>query len=488
MTLRQWKNILYFDLDRKKNLGNQIEEGITREIENGRLRAGMLLPGYRELAAYLGVSRNTIALVYAELGSKGILKSVKRKGTFVAEAMLNKNSLPKKIEHPKGCSFPFNNFTGDIINTEVPPGHWRIKVDDGYPDPKLAPSGRFVATYKQMAFRTTRQKKAEYNSGNSFKQLTSETCRWLQSRRSLNMDDRNLCLIISSRMALYMVAQVLLQKGDIVVVEEPGAAICWQTFQRAGAELFPIIVDNEGIRTDILERELQNKKIKAVYVTPGCQYPTTVTLSKPRRDHLLKLSEQYGFAIIETDNDHEFYYSPTITLPLATKNIEGNVIYIGNLSRMMAPLNLICCVAGPAAFIKSLSLLFYSIYQRADAVLELTVADMMRTDVIGRAARSSQRAYEKKRNNMASYIEKYLRPYVSYNLPDGGLSFWLTFDKKSNIENLRKRLSEQNIWLPPTNLVAYESISPNALRIGYASLSRSEAENTIIAIADYFKK
>ncbi|NLR76988.1 PLP-dependent aminotransferase family protein [Chitinophaga eiseniae] len=486
MAFRAWKNVLSFELDRqRKNLSQQIEDGIVHEISNGRLTPGMLLPGYRELASLLGVSRNTIAAVYTEMASKGILKSVRGKGTLIADHIPHQRDIAvRKVTHKQKLSFTFNEFNNEIITTEVPPGRWQVKVDDGFPDPKLAPSGKFVATYKLMSFRSTRQKKAEYNSGNSFRQLFLEAGRMLRTRRGLHIDDSNLCIIISSKMALYMIAQTLLQKGDVVAVEDPGGAICWQTFQRAGAMLLPVQVDSEGIRTDILERELQQKKIKAVYISPSCQYPTTATLSLQRRKHLIALSEKYGFAIIETDYNHEFSFDPSAPLPLASNNVEGNVIYLTNLSRMMAPLNLICCVAGPAAFIQSLHALYYSIYQRADAVLELTVADMMKTDIIGRAARASLREYRKKRDNMVAYIEKHLHPLVSANVPDAGLALWLIPDQRFNTDNIRKRLLEMDIWIPPANLIAYSKHPPNALRIGYASLSPRESINTIEAIAD----
>lgn len=487
-TLRQWRVILHLELNRKKNIREQIIEGIIQEIRKGRLLPGTLMPGSRELAGHLNVNRNTIIKVYQELAGMQIIKTIKRKGTFVTENPIPQNLPVPVIPKRPQPAFAFNNFTDSFLTAEIPPGHWQVRFDDGYPDPKLAPGGKFITMYKNLTFQNTRQKKSEYTSGNSYRQLVTEVSRMLRNRRGLNMDERHLCLMLSTRMALYMVTKTLLQPGDTVVVENPGSAFSWQTFERAGATLLPVDVDEKGICTDKLEMLCNKKKIKAVYIKPGCQYPTTVTLSQERRKQLLLLAEKFGFAIIETDFNYEFCYDETATLPLAAKSIEGNVIYITNLSRMMAPLNLIGCVAGPEAFMRSLQSLYYSIYQRADAVLEQTVADMMKLDIIGRHARASTRIYKKKRDAMAGFIDKYLHPHVNYHLPAAGLAYWLNFDQRHNIDTLRKRLSNVNVWIPPTNLVAYNNVPPNALRIGFAALTSREAEKGIIAISQAFRK
>ncbi|PWV45943.1 PLP-dependent aminotransferase family protein [Chitinophaga sp. S165] len=490
--LRRWNTILFFELDRTKIIHDQILNGIIREIKNGHLEAGMLLPSYRELANLLKVNRNTIAQVYEELTDRGILRTERRKGTFVSEGLLPKRNrlthlIASTVPSHSESNFSYNKFPEPIVSSEIPPGHWKIKFDDGYPDPHLAPSSKFISAYKRMSSRSTRQKKSDYDGGYSYYLLAREICNMLRNSRGLNLREENICTIHSTRMALYMVARVILLPGDNIVVEDPGSSISWQTFEQVGASLIPISVDDEGISTTRLEQICNEKKIKAVFVTPGCQYPTTVTLSQQRKKHLQLLSEQYGFAIIETDHNHEFCYNIGSTLPVASASIEKNVIYISSVSRLMAPLNLMAFVAGPREFIQSLRGFYNTIYQRGDAILEQAVADMMKSDIIGQYARSSLKIYQHKRDFMAYVLDKNLNKHANYNIPNAGLAFCIQLDAKHDVNTTRKKLITCNIWIPPPELIISGTDIPNILRIGFASLSNYELEKGIEEIANSLK-
>ncbi|QHS60821.1 aminotransferase-like domain-containing protein [Chitinophaga agri] len=490
--LRKWNTILFFEIDRNKIIHDQIVNGITRQIKSGHLEPGMLLPSYRELASLLKVNRHTIAQAYEELADKGILRSEKRKGTFVGEGLFSERrqftlSDATTDLMPPNSNFSYNQFAEQIVSSEIPAGLWKIRVDDGYPDPQLAPTAKFISAYKRMSLQSARQKKSEYDGGNSYYLLAREICNMLRSRRSLNLRGENICIIHSTRMALYMVARTILLPGDNIVVEDPGSSISWQTFRQVGAKLIPIPVDNDGICTTKLEEICKEMKIKAVFITPGCQYPTTATLSLQRKKHLQALSEQYGFAIIETDHNHEFCYDPGLTLPLASDGIERNTIYISNVSRMMAPLNLMAFVAGPRTFVQSLRGLYNTIYQRGDAILEQTVTDMIKSDIIGQYARSSLKIYQHKRDIMKYLLDRHLGKYANYNLPYAGLAYCIKIDSQYDINTLRRRIRNNSIWIPPQELIASTDGNPNILRIGFASLSNQELERGIVEITNLLK-
>src|SRR5262249_15917197 len=131
---------------------------------------------------------------------------------------------------------------------------------------------------------------------------------------------------------LDLAARALLRPGDVVAVEELGYRPAWEALRNAGAELVPVPIDEHGLRVDALPRRL-----RAVYVTPHHQYPTTGILSAACRIELLALAERQGFAIFEDDYDHEFHYEGRPVLPLASADCAGSVVYLGTLSKVLAP-------------------------------------------------------------------------------------------------------------------------------------------------------
>src|SRR5687768_6404906 len=101
----------------------------------------------------------------------------------------------------------------------------------------------------------------------------------------------------------------------------------WEVFRQSGAKLAPVPVDRDGLNVAALEQLIKGRPIRALYVTPHHQYPTTVTLTAGRRIALLELAKRERFAIIEDDFDHEFHYEGRPVLPLASVDRAGVVVY-----------------------------------------------------------------------------------------------------------------------------------------------------------------
>src|SRR5690606_3866177 len=109
-------------------------------------------------------------------------------------------------------------------------------------------------------------------------------------------------------------------------------------FENAGAVLWPVSVDKDGLIIDNVIAYLETgKKIRAIYVTPHRQYPTTATLSLKRRLELIRLSNEYGFTIIEDDYDNEFHFGYRPVLPLSSFTELKSYVYIGTMSKVVAP-------------------------------------------------------------------------------------------------------------------------------------------------------
>src|SRR6185436_18931255 len=151
----------------------------------------------------------------------------------------------------------------------------------------------------------------------------------------------------------------------------------WEAFRAAGATLVPIPVDRDGIDVDRLAALASSRPLAAIYVTPHHQYPTTVTLKAARRLALLELARSRRFAIIEDDYDHEFHYDGRPVLPLASADTAGVVVYVGTLSKILAPgLRLGFVVAPPPLADRLVQLRLYADRQ-GDQVMEAAVAELI---------------------------------------------------------------------------------------------------------------
>ncbi|WP_431214686.1 aminotransferase class I/II-fold pyridoxal phosphate-dependent enzyme [Puia sp. P3] len=137
-----------------------------------------------------------------------------------------------------------------------------------------------------------------------------------------------------------------------MVVGEPGYAYANKTFEKLGAVLNRVAVDEQGIDVTAVERLCKKKKISLVYVMPHHHSPTTVRLSPQRRIRLLELARQHRMAIIEDDYDYDFHYDSNPVLPMASLDHYGNVIYVGTLSKTLVPAVRLGFMTGPEDFIQ----------------------------------------------------------------------------------------------------------------------------------------
>ncbi|WP_316752347.1 PLP-dependent aminotransferase family protein [Pedobacter gandavensis] len=490
--LRPWKTVLNIELGTDKSVFEQIADGLIAEILKGRLKPGMSLPGTRSLAEDLGLNRKTVVLAYEQLIAEGWLETIYKKGTFVSEK-LPKQKIRRKQRNEESISslknFSFTAYqAGSLadIATDVP----LIVFNDGLPDVKLAPLDELARAYKRIFQQKARWRMLGYANERGEERLRLAIATMLSMDRALNFNVNEICITRGSQMALYLTAQVLVKPGDFVAIENPGYRPAFDVFKHAGATLLPVGLDEQGIDVQQLEQLCKLQSIKAVYVTPQHQFPTTRSMKADRRLQLLNLSNQYGFAIVEDDYDHDYHFGGRSLQPLASYLDAHNVIYISSLSKLIAPAVRVGYVAGPERFVDSLAALRMTIDRQGDPVMENAVAELMEEGLVNKHAKRALAVYRERRNLMVKYLDLYMKEVADYELPEGGLAFWLVFKKPVNTIHLAALLLKNGVQVISTERFSFDEQPLNALRLGYASLEAEEMERGIRLIGqfarDYF--
>ncbi|HJW09927.1 MAG TPA: PLP-dependent aminotransferase family protein, partial [Holophagaceae bacterium] len=265
---------------------------LTEDIRSGRLHPGDPLPGYRSLAESLGVNRNTVLAAYKELIDEGWVRSRLGGGTYVADPL--PEALRGLVKPP--AERPPIGFDLDVPAEPLADPAWRrrevLAAASGVPDPRLLPMAAIARAYRgAMASLAKEDLSPEDPKGHI--RLRQALAAMLSSLRGFPADPSNLLVSRGSQMALYLVAQALLRPGDRIAVEALGQRRSWEAFERGGAELMPLPVDEDGLVPEALEALLAQGPLRALYLTPQHQYPTTATLSEPRRARILALAGQH---------------------------------------------------------------------------------------------------------------------------------------------------------------------------------------------------
>ena len=480
--LRPWALNLSLNWEETKPIYLQIADYLRDEIRRGRLAPGSALPGSRSLAEQLTVNRKTVVMAYEQLLSEGWIVSRDKSGTFVSGQLPQPPVLPDTPEPAHADQAPRQrppDLPAPTPSAGLAPS---IIFSDGIPDVRLAPLDQLAQAYRRIFNQKARWRLMGYGSEQGDERLRQSIASMLALQRSIRTPPDQILITRGSQMALYLTAMTLLQPGDAVLVENPGYAPAWEAFRQAGAKLIPVRVDEAGLVVEQVESICRKERVKALLVTPQHQFPTTVTLKADRRLALLALSAQYGFTLIEDDYDHDFHYGLKSPLPLASYETAQPVVYIGSLSKLIAPAVRIGFMAGPPSLIQSVARLRAIIDRQGDVVLEQAVAGLMETGEIQKHARRALSIYRQRHRAMADLLRHYLADRVSIRPPEGGLAYWVPFRQPVDFGLVRQHLATQGVSLIDTNRFSFEGQPLNALRLGFASLTEAEMEEGISAL------
>jgi len=452
----------------------QIAQAIRADIRRGRLRPGDPLPGSRTLAQALGVHRNTVLTAYQELEAEGWTVAEQRT-TRVAR------DLPQRPTGPRAGA---TGRPGYDLAAPAPHRSLRepglMAFGGGLPDLRLVPTDLLARAYRRAL---GSRELLGYGDARGEPRLRAALARLLSEMRGLAVDVGRLMIAGGSQGALDLVARTLIRPGDRVAVEDPGYPATWATLRAAGAELVPVPVDEAGLEVEALAARLAEGPLRAVYLTPHHQFPTTVTMGCARRLRLLELAARHRIALLEDDYDNEFHYEGRPVLPLAGEDPAGVVIYLGTLSKILAPGLRLGFVAGPRDLVEALTARREAADGQGDQVVQRAAAELLEDGLLQRHARKMRRVYQARREALAGALRRHLGGAATFDLPAGGMCLWLRVDPSIDVEAWAIRARKGGVGLTTGRAFDFQGRRLPNLRLGYSALDEGELEEAVRRLA-----
>lgn len=470
-----WDHALELDTDRRgPPLFVRIVEGLSRDIRSGVLAPGCKLPGSRRMAQQLGVHRNTVLAALRELEREGFITTEPARGTFVCNELPDAG-MPKRATARSGVAY---RLPPEQLEDAELPAAGDLLLLGGAPDVRDVPSAALARAYRRAL------KSADllgYGDAAGDVQLRTGIAGMLARTRGMATTPDELLITRGSQMGLDLIARVLLGPRSRVAVENLGYPPAREALCAYGARLVTIEVDRDGLNVDALARRLETTRIDAVYLTPHHHYPTTVMLSAHRRSALIALARKHRFAIIEDDYDHEFHYDGRPVRPLAATASDA-VIYVGTLSKILAPGLRVGWIAAPPALTRRLIQRRVHVDRQGDLVLERALAELLEDGEVQRHALRMRRRYHARRDAFVQLLHDTFGDRLQFEVPAGGMALW-THVQDADPLGWEERARQRGVWIQAGPRFHVRRRSIPYVRLGYGALALPELRDAVRRLA-----
>jgi GntR family transcriptional regulator/MocR family aminotransferase len=321
-----------------------------------------------------------------------------------------------------------------------------------------------------------------YGEPAGYKPLREQIASYLGAARAVQCDASQVIVVSGSQQALALSAQLLVDPGDAVWMEDPGYLGARAALASSGARLVAVPVDTEGI--DVAAGMRSAGDARLAYVTPSHQFPLSVTMSLGRRLALLDWASRAKAWVLEDDFDSEYRYAGRPLASLQGLDRDGRVIYIGTFSKVMFPSLRIGYMVVPPDLVDAFVAARAIVDRHPPTVEQAALAEFMAEGHLARHIRRMRTLYEERQRLFLKIGRRELRGLIELQPADTGMHVvgWLPEGaddaavsracSAAGVEAAALSAYRLDVTLPPALTLGYAGCDERAIRDGVAVLAR----------------
>ena len=482
-------------------LSQQLAQTLRQRILSQQLPAGCRLPASRQLAADLGVSRNTVNSALEQLRSQGYLHSRVGSGVYVSEDLPQKDQ-PLNAEQAQALKqWPSVSRYADRLNAtlaatlaakgETPPdiqassAHANRPFAVGLPDSNAFPMKIWQSLLRRHS---DRQALMGYHSIQGYGPLCQALANYLNSSRGLRCEPQQIVITQGAQQALALCAQLLCNPGDTALVEEPGYAGARKAFTSQGARIQTLGLATNGLDLAQLTDGPAPAKGALLYCTPTHQYPLGGILPAADRLTLLDWAEKNRCWIIEDDYDSEFHYYSQPIAAMAGMAEQTPVIYMGSFSKTLLPGVRLGYLVLPKHLVPVFVEAKACSSGETPLLSQAVVADFIDEGHFVRHLRRMRTLYQRKWEHMRELCKQHLSGLMTPIAQSAGMHLALVFeDQTRDDRRISQQLAEAGFGSTPLSSYYHGQAQQKGLALGFANTSAQERLSGIVKLAELLR-
>lgn len=462
----------------------QIESYIKSIIDNGMLVSDGKLPATRELSKLLGVSRNSVITAYENLEVKGIVYTIKGKGTFIVENNTSHMDRWKISWGEKTNTYGKLSEELDIVKHEIP---WRknlISFKSISPDGELFDMEEFKKAFLNR-ISLEGHKLLNYGYAKGYKPLMEYLLKYM-SAKGIKTDNKDIIITNGFTEGLEMLLTAYTNHGDKIICENPTHNTAIKIFKVHGLEIVGINMKEDGIDIDELEDKLKCGGIKFGYLIPSYHNPTGTVMKGEKRHSIYNMFKKYDVPIIEDGFNEELLYNSTHISPIAALDKGGNgVVYTGSFSKILFPGIRVGWILGDKKIIETLESVKRCKNIHTSFLDQGVLYEYLNSGAFEKHVKKTRKFYKKRYEFALECIKKYINPAFIYG--EGGLHIFIGLEGIDSRE-LLQRCYKRNVIFMPGDIFTVDNTGSNTLRLGLSRVSLEEIEKGIKIIGECLRE
>ncbi|MCI4436829.1 MAG: PLP-dependent aminotransferase family protein [Ignisphaera sp.] len=358
-----------------------------------------------------------------------------------------------------------------------------ISFAGGLPDPQTFPVEE-IAEIVSYVIKEYGASALQYGPTKGVTRYILELVDFLKRNRGIEASPEEVIVTVGSQQALDILARILIDPGDYVVVEEPTYLATLNAFRPRRPNFVGVPIDNDGMIVDILEEKLrklyaEGKRVKFVYTIPIAQNPGGVTLSRKRKEKLVELAEQYNFLIIEDDVYGLLVFEEGVDRTPIKRLAPERTIYLGSFSKVLSPGMRLGHVIAPKPLTDVIEKAKQAIDLHAPTLTQYIAMEALRRRVIERNIPKIISLYKAKRDAMLEALKREMPEGVWWSRPVGGVFIWLKLNANIDTSELLPKAIERGVAYVPGKSFYHDLSGIDTMRLSFSKPTIEEIDKGI---------
>lgn len=464
-------------------LFRQVYLGLREAILSGAFRSGEKLPSTRDIAEQLGVSRTVAVLAYDQLLAEGFAVGRTGSGTYVSGSV----GVERRPASRNSARTRLSRFGSSAAAAWT-----RMSFSQRWPAPlpyDFAYGRSDLATFPFEAWRRillrcarkTSVSKLDYGPAIGNAALRDAICGHVRRSRALACDPSQVIVVSGSQQALDLIARVLIEPGEKVVIEDPGYQGTREVLHAAGARVYPGVVDRGGLNPEKLPAGA-----RLAFVTPSHQFPTGAILSLARRMALLDWAKRNEAIVVEDDYDGEYRYEQQPLESLQGLDREGRVIYIGTFSRTIFPALRIGYLVAPKRLVQAFSAAKWLSDRHTATLEQQALAEFISSGMYERYLRRVRRRNTQRRRAFLEGIQRYLGDRVEVTGDGAGAHVVLWPRRRIGERTVIRNAAARGVGVYGISPYCLKPPLQTGILLGYERMREKEIEEGLRRLSEVF--